>query len=82
MSDSIAVKGAKPHPENYVFPPNAKGRWLEVEEIVEFKMLRQSGLLVKVKYDGGRTSTWLHSKDFKVHTKWAGGTAALARVWA
>ena len=77
----VVGTNAKPHPENYEFPPNCKRKVVQVEEIVEFKLLKQSGLLIKVRYDGGRLSTWLHTKDFPVHTLWQGGTAALTTVY-
>lgn len=77
----VVGKNPKPHPENYVWPENAKTRVALVEEIVEFKMLKHSGLLVKVRYDGGRLSTWLHSKDFKVAELWQGGTSARCTIY-
>lgn len=81
MSDKTPLKNGKPHPERYVWPENCKIKVAEVEEILEFKTLKQSGLLVKVSYDGGRSSTWLHSKDFKVYPKYYGGTAAITTVY-
>jgi hypothetical protein len=75
------LKSKKPHPERYVWPENSKVRWTQVEEILEFKILKHSGMLVRVKYDGGRESTWLHSKDFRVHTLWQGGTAAIIQIY-
>lgn len=67
--------------KDYNFPPNGRSKMAHVEEVVAFKLLKQSGLLVKVRYDGGRLSTWLHSKDFPVHLLWQGGTSALYRVY-
>lgn len=82
---SLTLKGTKPHPENWVPSERQRVEHGSVAEIVDFKMLKHSGLLVKVRFQnhaGGMVSTWLHSKDFKVHTLYYGGTAALHKVWA
>lgn len=82
MAENITGTGGKPHPENWTPVKEHRREWVEVEEVVDTKTLKHSGLLVKVRYDGGRLSTWLHSKDFKVYQRWSGGTAALVNIYA
>jgi hypothetical protein len=81
MTKQPPLKAKKPHPENFVWPENCKTRVAQVVEVVAFRKMKQSGLLVKVRYDDGHLSTWLHTKDLPVHTLYFGGTSALYTIY-
>lgn len=81
MAQTVGMN-SKPHPENYEWPENPKRRVGRVAEVLEFRLLKHSGLIVKVLFEDGHKSTWLHSKDFPVHQLWQGGTATYHGTYA